>query len=185
MRPLSLAALFALAVSATAPPEISAQARRGRDSGPTERWAPPAVGVRAGFDQRANAQVLGAYVRVPILRSGIVELVPNAEMAFLTGAKDYQYGLEAAWVPAGTRGGVLLTGGVAWRDTPVGAPDAVEPRRTHFGWVLGLGGRADLGRFQVEVSLRWIFLDDAPFQPTPATLGVAFPFWQVGPRGES
>lgn len=185
MRHLAFAALFALTISATAPHETSAQERRGRDSGPTERWAPPAVGVRAGFDQRANAEVLGAHGRIPILRSGIIELVPTAEMAFLRGAKDYQYGVEAAWVPAGTGDGVLLTGGVAWRDTPVGTLDAAEPRRTHFGWVLGAGGRAGVGRLQVELSLRWVFLDDAPFQPNPATIGVAFPFWQVGPRGES
>lgn len=186
MRLLSFAALFVLVTSVTAPIDASAQVRRGRDSGPTDRWAPPAVGARAGWDQRANAEVLGVHLRVPIVRSGIFELVPNAEMAFLTGAKDYQYGVEAAWVPAGTRGGIVLSGGVAWRDTPIGAADAEgDPRRTYFGWVLGAGGRTSVGRAEVEVKLRWVFLNDTTYRPNSVTLGFAFPFWQVGPGAGS
>lgn len=178
---VAIAVLVTLLTAAVAVADVEAQVRRGRDADTSERWAPIALGVRAGWDQRANAEVLGAHLRVPVLRSGIVELVPNAEMAFLTGGKDYQYGLEAAWVPNGARGGVFLLGGIAWRETPAVTPDAPERRETYFGWVAGAGGKTGVGRLEVEVDLRWVFLNGTSYRPNSLTFGVNFPFWRVAP----
>lgn len=161
--------------------ELEAQVRRGRDSGPATGWAPVAVGVRAGWDNRANGEILGAQVRIPVVRSGIVELAPNAEMVFLTGTKEYQYNIEAAWVPMGVEGGVFVKGGVGWRDSVFGSLDSTGARTTYFGYVVGAGGRSRLGRVDVELDIRWTFLNDTSYRPGALTLGLSYPFWRVGP----
>lgn len=181
MNSRSVALLATLLALSTLTVDGEAQVRRGRAPEPSARWSPIAVGVRGGWDQRANAEVLGAHLRVPVLRSGIVELVPNGEVAFLRGAKDYQYGVDAAWVPGGARGGVFLSAGIAWRDTPIASLDTGDVRETYFGWVAGAGGKTGVGRMQLEVDLRWVFLNDTSYRPNSATLGINFPFWRIGP----
>lgn len=185
MRPLAVTILALAIALPAAPVDSDAQIRRGRDPEPTDRWAPIAVGVRVGLDSRANGEVLGAHLRLPVLRSGVVEIVPNAEMTFLRGAKDYQYGVEGAWAPQGTRGGIFLTGGVAWRETPVGTLGSEGARETYLGGVLGGGVRGTVGRLEVELGLRWVFLDGTRYRPTPATLGISYPFWRTERGGGS
>lgn len=173
----SLAALLLLAVVAS---DLDAQVRRGRENTDAVRWAPVAVGVHGGYDQRANAEVLRAAVRIPVVRSGVVELVPGADVAFLRTSKDYQYGAELAWVPGGTRGGVIVAAGVAWRDTPI---EATSPggRNTFFGYVLGGGAKSPVGPLELEVGVRWVFLNDTDYRPNMATIGVNLPLWSVQP----
>lgn len=174
----SVSPLLALALLVL-PIDADAQVRRGRAPAAAPRWAPISVGVRAGWDQRANGAVLGGQLRLPVVRSGIVELAPNAGVTFLDGAKEYQYNLEATVVPGGARGGVFFGGGVGWRDTVSGtlAPTDIT-RETVFGYVVSLGGRTDVGRVQLELGVRWIFLDDSAYRPNPVTLGVSYPLWQ-------
>lgn len=164
--------------------EAEAQVRRGRDPQPVERWAPPSVGVRAGWDQRANAELLGAQLRIPVLRSGIVQLVPSADIAFLQGAKEYQYSAEVSWVPGGRRGGPFVTGGVGWRDSVFSADASADARNTFFGYILGAGVKSQVGPLEFELGLRWIFLNDTSYRPSPATVGINYPFWDTGlPEG--
>jgi hypothetical protein len=174
--------LVALALSGAV--DADAQVRRGRaqrDAAPT--WAPISLGVRFGWDQRANGAVLGGQLRIPVIRSGIVELAPNAEMVFLNRTKEYQYNLEVAWVPGGVRGGLMLGGGIGWRDTVLGAIDPNEPRTTLFGYTIVVGARSNAGPVQFEVALRWVFLNDTTYRPNSVTLGLNYPLWRARPRG--
>lgn len=163
--------------------DVDAQVRRGRQAEAPGRWAPLAIGVRGGWDQRANGEVLGAQLRVPFVRSGILELVPSADVAFLTGAKDYQYSIDVAWAPAGARGGVFVTGGIGWRDSAVVSSESGASRTTYFGYGLGAGAKAGVGPVEFEVALRWTFLNDTDYRPNQATAGVNYPFWSIEPRG--
>lgn len=164
--------------------QLDAQVRRGRDPQGTAPWAPVAIGVRGGWDQKANGEVLGAHVRIPVLRTGVVELVPNADVVFLEGAKDYQYGVEAAWIPGGVRGGAFVVGGLAWRDTPIDAPSPGESS-TFFGGVLGVGVRSRVGPLELELGLRWTFLNDTSYRPNSATIGVNYPLWSARTRRDA
>lgn len=177
-------AVFAILLLVTGAAQIDAQVRRGRQVEEEPRWAPPSVGVRGGYDQRANAEVLGAQLRLPVVRSGVLEVIPSADVAFLNGAKDYQYSVEAAWVPGGVRRGIFVAGGVAWRDTPLGQAVPVPVgRNTYFGYVLGAGAASGVGPLEFEVAIRWTFLDDTTYRPNLASIGVNLPFWSVLPSG--
>ena len=164
--------------------EAQSQVRRGREPEPAQGWTPPSIGIRGGWDQRANAEILGAQARIPVLRSGIVQLVPSADIAFLQGVKEYQYGAEVSWVPGGRRGGLFVTGGVAWRDSVFSADGSTDTRRTFFGYILGAGVKSQVGPLEFELGLRWIFLNDTGYRPSPATVGINYPFWDTGlPEG--
>jgi len=177
-RPL-LIALTALLL--TVPSALDAQVRRGRQVEEAPRWAPVAIGAKIGWDSRANGEILGAHVRVPVVRSGTFELYPSVEAVFLPGTKEYQYNLDAAWVPGGARGGVFAGGGLGWRDSVIGS-DLGDPRQTFFGFNAFGGGKTNLGRVQVEFVLRWTFLNDTSYQPNSAAIGINLPLWRVGPR---
>jgi hypothetical protein len=177
--PMLLAALLLTATAA----DTHAQQRRGRQP-EVARWAPVALGVRFGWDQNAQQEVLGAQIRVPVLRSGMLEIVPSADVTFIPVEKDYQYAVEAAWVSGGARGGLMAQAGVAWRSTTITA-DEPDGRETFFGYVVGIGGKSMVGPVQVELGLRWIFLDGTTYRPSLASLGVNLPLWSAGDRGAS
>ena len=169
---VALVALVALAV----PTGADAQVRRGRAvEQPAPPWQPIAVGVRFGWDNRANGEVLGGQVRIPVLRNGVVELVPNADMIFLNNSKEYHYGADLSLVPGGPAGGIFVSGGIAWRDTPLGR---VGGRQTYFGWVATLGGKTGLGPIELEAAIKWVFLNDTSYQPNAVTIGVNLPLWR-------
>lgn len=161
--------------------DTEAQQRRGRQT-EEARWAPIAVGVRAGWDQNAQQEALGAQIRVPVLRSGMIEIVPSADVTFIPIERDYQYTVEAAWVSGGARGGLLAQAGVAWRSTTITADD-LDGRETFFGYVVSIGGMSMVGPVQVELGLRWIFLDDTTYRPSLASLGVNVPLWSADEEG--
>jgi hypothetical protein len=171
--------LLAAAFSLLAFGSLEAQVRRGRTEPTLPRWAPTAVGVRVGYDEQARGEVLGVQFRVPIARNGVLEFVPNAEMVWVTGNKEYQYNLELAVVPGGLNGGLIFGGGAGWRDTVIGSA-AEDARNTIFGWVLSVGGKTGLGPIQIEALLKWTWLADTDYRPASATLGVNYPFWTVG-----
>jgi hypothetical protein len=181
-RPTEALLLLALALGLL-PSFADAQVRRGRATEEGPPWAPVTVGARFGWDQAASGQVLGAQVRIPVVRSGVVEVVPTAEMIFLTGTKEYQYNLEAAYVSGGTRGGLFAGGGIGWRDSVFGALDLDDPREWYFGWIATVGAKGGLGRLQFELALRWAFLNDTDYRPNSATLGLNYPLWRVVPEG--
>jgi len=163
-----------------APLPIDAQVRRGRQSEDVPRWAPISIGARIGWDSRANAELIGGHLRIPVMRSGVAELYPSVEAVFLPGTREYQYNLDAAWVPGGTRGGVFAGGGVGWRDSVIGV-DLGDPRETFFGFNAFGGGKTNLGWLQVEFLLRWTFLNGTAYQPNSAALGLNLPFWRIAP----
>lgn len=172
--------LFVLTVAT----QIDAQVRRGRQVDEELRWASPSIGVRGGYDQRANAEALGAQLRIPVVRSGIVEVIPSADVVFLSGAKDYQYTVQAAWIPGGVRRGLFLAGGIGWRDTPLGQAVPVPVgRNTYFGYVLGVGVSSGVGPLEFEFAIRWTFLNDTTYRPNMGSLGINYPFWSVLPEG--
>lgn len=172
-----VAALAILASSA------DAQVRRGRAQPVTPGWAPIAVGFRAGWEQDrvANGSMLGGELRIPVIRSGKVEIVPSADMIWLQNTKEYQYNADLLFVPGGPRGGVFLGGGVGWRDSLYGAVTAGESRRTYMGYNLVIGGRTAIGPVQLAATLRWIFLSGTEYSPNALTLGLDYPLWRVAP----
>lgn len=168
-------------IASLAPVESEAQVRRGRAVEQPPPRAPIAIGVRFGWDQEAQGEVLGGQIHVPVTRNGTFEIIPNAEMVFVTGTKDYQYNLDAAYVPGGLRGGLMLGAGVGWRDTALGG-SLTEPRKTYFGYNAFLGVLTNLGPLKLELGLRWTFLNDTLLQPNSATFGLNVPLWSARPR---
>jgi len=160
-----------------------AQVRRGRSAPVTPPWAPVAIGIRFGWEQDriVNGSMFGGEVRIPVLRSGRVEIVPSADMIWLRNAKEYQYNADVLFVPQGPRGGVFLGGGVGWRDSVYGGVTDGVPRKTYLGYNLVVGGRTAIGPVQLAATLRWIFLDGTDYSPNALTLGLSYPLWRVAP----
>lgn len=171
--------MAAMALLATT--DAGAQVRRGRVAETGPRWAPISVGVRFGFDDEANGSLLGGQLHIPLVRSGVVELAPSAEAIFRTRSTEYQYNLELAWIPGGTDGGILLGGGLGWRDRFVGTAESADGRETFFGYTALVGGRSDVGPLQLEVTLRWVFLNDTDYRPNAVALGLNLPLWRARP----
>ena len=163
---------------------LEAQVRRGRAVDPDRLpWTPISIGPRAGYDEKARGAVLGAQIHLPLLRNGLVELVPTADIIFVTNAQEYQYNLELVFVTAGRRGGLYGGGGVGYRDTVLGGTPA-DPRSNIFGYSLVLGVRSGTAaRFQTQVEVRWIYLEDTTVRPFPVTFGINFPLWRNSPPG--
>jgi hypothetical protein len=162
------------------PVTLEAQVRRGRAVDTRPPWAPITVGVRAGYDQNANGEVLGADVRLPLLRNGVLELVPSAEVIFDSRAKEQQYSLELVYVVGGRTGGPFFGGGAGYRTTVFGTSPE-EPRNTLFGYSVVAGARSQFGPLQTQLQLRWIFLDEITLRPLPITLGLSLPLWGSPP----
>ena len=119
-----------------------------------------------------------------MVRDGTFQVVPNVGVTFLPGIREYQYSGEVSWVPGGRRGGLFLTGGIGWRDTV--RPDLADSGRdTLFGYVAGGGFKAAVGPVDFELALRWIFLNDTGYGPTPFTLGLSYPLWRTAGDGFS
>lgn len=174
-----ITALAVLLVTVPAP--VDAQVRRGRQVEEAPPWAPIAIGVKIGWDSRANGEVLGGHLRIPVVRSGVFELYPSAEAILLAGVKEYQYNVDAAWVPGGVRGGIFAGAGLGWRDSVIGTEVGV-PRQTFFGVNAFGGGKTNVGRVQIEFVLRWTFLNDTSYQPNSASIGLNLPLWRARPQ---
>jgi len=167
---LALASSLVLAMGGPEP----ASAQRGNAG-----WAAPQAGIRFGYDDNAQATVLGAQLRIPVLPGGQVELVPSGDVTFLEGAREYQVNADAVWVTGGRSGGLFAGGGLAVRSGFFEALD--RETRTGANLVLGLVTR---GRFQgvpigVQLEGRWVFID-TPVDPRVFTFGVNLPLWGWG-----
>lgn len=178
-RPIVCAAL----VAALLPSAVDGQFRRGRAQEDVAAWAPFVAGIKAGYDQNANGEVLGAMMRLPVLRSGILELMPSADVTFLNGAKEYQYGVDLVWVSGGGAGGPFAGVGLGYRHSVI-ATTPGDPTQRLLAYSLAAGVRTGFGGpFQLQLELRWIFPEDVTFRPTPITLGIGFPLTGRRPSG--
>jgi hypothetical protein len=178
-RPSSALTALALALLLAPPAAVSAQLRPR--SAPGSGWAPPQVGVHFGYDYNSTGSVAGAQMRIPILPNGFVELVPNGDITFLTGLKEYQYGVDAVVLSGGRRGGLYIGGGLVWRDTiyPDNTSEGISGRTTKR-WadvVAGLRtGQLGVLPITTQIEIRWVFVD-APVKPRYLTLGFNLPLW--------
>jgi hypothetical protein len=103
--------------------------------------------------------------------------MPNADITFLTGLKEYELNLEVVYVTSGRAGGLYFGGGLAFRNSIYG-DDASSPRETRQGYSAVVGLKAATGElFGSQVEFRWIFLPDADFDPRQITLGINFSLW--------
>ena len=155
-----------------APCALSAQ-RGGGGQGGDQGWPAPTAGFRVGYDDNSTGTVLGAQFRIAAHPSGFVELVPNGDITFLTGLKEYQFGVDAVAVSGGRRGGFFAGGGVAWRNTIYQGAG----RETRMAPVMVLGARSSAGAlapFGTQVEVRWTY-PEGVFKPRALTLGVNFP----------
>ncbi|GMV06319.1 MAG: hypothetical protein AMXMBFR53_25950 [Gemmatimonadota bacterium] len=171
-------ASVALLLLALAPGGLHAQRFGGA---PVQRgWPPVTVGIRAGYDYNSTGSLVGAQARVAALPSGFVEVVPNGEITFLNGLREYQYGVDAVVVSGGRSGGIYAGGGIAWRSTIYEGPDR-ETRRAPTV-VVGARSSALFGSpFGTQIEMRWTF-PEGDFKPRSLTLGVNFPLWGRGGR---
>lgn len=176
MRSTALASLLLLALV-----PATAHAQRFQGQAAQRGWPPATVGIRAGYDYNSTGSVVGAQIRVPILPSGHVEVVPNGEVTFLTGLKEYQYGVDAVLLSGGRSGGLYAGGGIAWRSTIYEGSDR-ETRRAPTV-VVGARSSALFGApFGTQIEMRWSF-PEGDFKPRTLSLGVNFPLWGRGGRG--
>lgn len=172
--PRSQTTVLALLALALLVSPASAQMRMG--GGTSSGWAPAQIGARFGYDYNSTGSVVGAQLRVPVIPSGFVEIVPNADITFLTGLKEYQYGVDAVFVSGGRRGGIFLGGGVVWRNSIFDDPPNRETK-TAPDVVAGVrSGPLFGGNLNSQLEIRWVFLDTA-VKPRIFTFGVNFPLW--------
>lgn len=172
-------ALIALATWFWAPgAEAVAQFRQpGESVGTSSSWPAISIGPRIGYDQGSSGEMVGLQVHVPVIRSAHVELMPNADVTFLTALREYQLNLEAVYVTGGRLGGLYLGGGVAFRNSIYGS-DPATPRSTERGWSAVVGVRATgAAVFGIQLEARWTFLDVDVRDPRTISLGINFPLW--------
>lgn len=175
MKTIRLASALVLVLALVAPRALTAQIGVGGQENPPGPWAPPSLGVRGGYDNKQQSWILGAQLRLPILPGGEVELMPNADVTFLTGLKEYEYNLEAVYVLDGRAGGLYLGGGLGLRDTiyPTGSG-----RQTKAGYTVVGGFRiAGSSHFAPQLEYRFISIGAAPINYQQITLGLNLSPW--------
>lgn len=161
-----------LAVCLLAPAPVHAQ-----QPGVEGTWPPISIGARFGYDQSANGEVVGAQLRIPVLRSGAVEVVPNGDITFLSRLREYGLNVDVVYVRGGSLGGIYLGGGFAMRNSIFGI-DPGEDRSNELGYGAVLGLKTGTGRgIGTQVEFRWSFLPGVDYDPRAVTLGVNIPLW--------
>lgn len=138
------------------------------------------MGARAGVDSGVRNEVLGALLRIPILPSGGIELMPSVDVTFLRNLKEYQYNLEMVYVASGRARGVYAGGGVGFRNSIFGEDPDRSTVRT-YSVVVGVRF-VGASRFSPQLESRWVFVHELPVTPQQFTLGVAFALWGRTPR---
>lgn len=171
---VSLPVLVVLLVLAA--PADAQRVRPGSRPEPGPGWTPINVGVRLGWDGRANGSLLGGQLRLPVLPGGKVELLSGGDVTFVGGTKDYQLNVEAVFQPTGGRGGLYFGGGVGWREglfTVAAGRQRVATKNV----VLGLRSPGAIGILGAQLEFRWIFPSDIQFDPQPFSIGLNLPLW--------
>jgi hypothetical protein len=170
-------AALALAALALAPPATaSAQlARLPGDSG--TGWPAMEAGLRAGYDNGVREEFAGALLRIPLLRSGRVELMPNMDVTFYRALKEYQYNLEAIYLSVPRTGGLYAGGGVGFRNTILPS-DPAAGRQTITTWNIVLGAKfGGEDRLHPMLEFRRIFTSDLAVDPQQVSLGATLTLW--------
>ena len=181
-RRATAALVLVVAASASLPAAADAQVRRGRQQPQVPPWSPITIGVRAGYEQErlASDAMLGAEIRIPVVRDGRVELVPSFDAVFLNPEREDQVNLDVFYLPAGRRGGVFIGAGVAWRESVIAGIGQGLSRERYFGYNIALGGKQPVGPVQIQITVRWTLLNDSEFDPNSAMIGVSLPLWSAG-----
>lgn len=174
---LILSALTAIAAPAEAQ-------RRGRAPQPEPGWSPATVGIQGGLDNLTNSYTLGTHLAIPVLPRNQFEIGGRADIFFLSGLREYQYHLDAYIYPFsffGTVAGPFLGGGIGMRNSifPGNAERSSERSRSI---VAGLRSRA-AGPFNLRIEVRWIYVDNMPYNSRHLSFGVSFPLWGHGRSG--
>lgn len=150
------------------PGTVGAQERRG----PPARPRPQAVmvGARVGVDYFNDAFVMGAQSHLILDPWGVVDLMPNAEVAFFRGTRDWQLNADVAILPVrGFYGG----GGAAFRNSVYDFEVGERETRTGYSFFLGLLVPPGRRSIATQVELRWSFIDDK--EPRSVTIGANWP----------
>jgi hypothetical protein len=129
------------------------------------------LGAHAGLDHQAlfEAVVLGGQAHLMLDPWGWVTLMPNAELEFRSGVRDWQANGDIAVMP--TRG-IYAGAGIAYRNTLY---DEAVGRETRRGYSIFLGLRTPPAplRFGVQVEVRWSFISHV--RPRTLIVGANFP----------
>jgi hypothetical protein len=173
---LTLTLSLLVAGTAVAVEDVSAQPVPGAQSQATSGWAPPSFGIRFGWDNQQQSQMLGAQLRLPIVPGGQIELMPSMDISFLRGLKEYQYNFEGVYVLDGRAGGLYGGGGIGLRNSIF--TDG-QGRRTERGYTAVVGLRlVDLGVVVPQIEYRWVFISDAPVTYQQLSLGLNLALWR-------
>jgi hypothetical protein len=164
----------ALLVDAAAPAGVAAQVGPDADEG---GWPGAKVGVRVGYDNGQRQEVVGALLRIPILRNGSVEILPSGDVTFLRGVREYQLNAEAVYMLSEGGGGIYAGGGVGLRDA-VSRSDPSQGRETitTFSVVVGIEF-SGLDRIHPFLEFRRIFASELVVDPQLLSLGVSVSLW--------
>ena len=170
---MATAALATAAFAGLAPASLGAQLRPEERSG----WPPVEIGVRVGYDNIQRQEVLGALLRIPVLPNRSLELLPNADVTFLRGLKEYQLNAEAVYLLAAEDGGIYAGGGIGFRSTIVPS-DPAAGRQTLTTWSIVVGIKLmNLERVNPMLEFRRIFVRELVVDPQLLSLGVTFELW--------
>jgi hypothetical protein len=173
-RRAGLGATWALVALAAGPLVAAAQ------PGPPEAeagWPPLEIGARVGLTNIQQDFVLGALLRVPVWRTGHVEVLPSADITFLGPLEEYQFNLEAVYLLLGRDGGPYLGGGIGLRNTlPPSNPTGSRETLTTYNVVVGLK-LTGLGRVNPMFEFRRAFVPDLAVDPQLLSLGATIMLW--------
>lgn len=157
---------------------IPVQAQFGGGQASESRgWAPVSIGARVGYDNAQKGEMAGGFIGIPLVRTGIVELMPSFDVTFLPGFEEYQANAEIAYFTGDRQGGVMVGLGMGLRNS-LFSPDPDAERRNIVTYSVMLGVRlGTLGRFAPQLEARWILQDEWPRDPRQVSLGVGFALW--------
>jgi hypothetical protein len=170
-----LRSAVALTVCASTFAPAGAAAQLPPQAGPSG-WPAVEIGARVGWDNSQRQEVVGAVVRVPILRNGSVELLPNADVTFLRGVKEYQLNAEAVYVLTEGDGGIYAGGGVGLRDAVSRSDPTARETITTFSIVVGIKF-SGLERINPLLEFRRVFASELVVDPQMISIGVTFELW--------
>jgi opacity protein-like surface antigen len=144
---------------------------------PETRWPGPEVGVRVGYDNSQKQEVLGALLRIPVIRSGHVELIPGGDVTFLPTIEEYQFNLEAVYLLSGRNGGFYGGGGIGWRNS-LPSSDLAGDKQTFTTYSVVAGIKfPGVGPLSLLFEFRRIIADELELDPQLLAFGATIPLW--------